>query len=309
MTRLHPSEHLPDFSLNGRLALITGSAQGLGFAIAQAYAASGASVILNGRDADRLAQAVNALREQGADAHAWQADLSDTDAMPAAFQVLCDKVGVPDILVNNVGMRLRKSLAEASPADIHQLMQTNLLSCVLLSRLAAEAMRQRVQTSAQQATQVAAQDMLQETTQPAGRPAMQQDAQWQGLQQAVRQDRRQGGRIITLTSIAGRLARAGDAIYPIAKQGLEGLVRALAVEYGPHGITSNGIAPGTFATETNAALAADPVRSPQVVGRNPLGRWASPDEIAGAAVFLASPAASYVNGHIMVVDGGFSVVF
>lgn len=281
MTRQHPSEHLPDFSLNGRLALITGSAQGLGFAIAQAYAASGATVILNGRDADRLAQAVNALREQGADAHAWQADLSDTDAMPAAFQALCDKVGVPDILVNNVGMRLRKSLAEASPSDIHQLMQTNLLSCVLLSRLAAEAMRQRGQTSALS----------------------------QGLQQAARQDRRQGGRIITLTSIAGRLARAGDAIYPIAKQGLEGLVRALAVEYGPHGITSNGIAPGTFATETNAALAADPVRSTQVVGRNPLGRWASPDEIAGAAVFLASPAASYVNGHILVVDGGFSVVF
>lgn len=120
---------------------------------------------------------------------------------------------------------------------------------------------------------------------------------------------RKRGSILTLTSIAGELARAGDAIYPVAKQGLSGMVRALAVEYGPYAITSNGIAPGTFATETNARLANDPVKGPIVVGRNPLGRWAAPAEITGAAVFLASPAASYVNGHILVVDGGFSITF
>src|SRR3546814_7004689 len=117
------------------------------------------------------------------------------------------------------------------------------------------------------------------------------------------------GRFITVTSIAGELARPGDAIYPIAKQGLAGIVRALAVEYGGQGITSNGIAPGTFATETNAELASDPIKGPIVVGRNPMARWANPDEITGAAVFLASPSASYVNGHILVVDGGFSVTF
>lgn len=95
----------------------------------------------------------------------------------------------------------------------------------------------------------------------------------------------------------------------MAKLGLQGLVHSLAVEFGPYGITSNGIAPGTFATESNRELANDPVKGPVVVGRNPLGRWAQPDEITGAAVFLASPCASYVNGHTLVVDGGFSVTF
>ena len=117
------------------------------------------------------------------------------------------------------------------------------------------------------------------------------------------------GRIISLSSIAGRIARPGDGIYPIAKQGIEGMVRALAVEFGPDGITSNGIAPGTFATESNVQLANDPVKGPAVLGRNPLQRWAKPNEITGAAVFLASEAASYVNGHVMVVDGGFSITF
>src|SRR3546814_15614200 len=87
------------------------------------------------------------------------------------------------------------------------------------------------------------------------------------------------------------------------------MVRALAVEYGGQGITSNGIAPGTFATETNAELASDPIKVPIVVGRNPMARWANPDEITGAAVFLASPSASFVNGHILGVDGGISVTF
>src|SRR5690606_19407064 len=101
----------------------------------------------------------------------------------------------------------------------------------------------------------------------------------------------------------------GDAIYPIAKHGMVGLVRALAVEYGPHGITSNGISPGTFATETNQELVEDAERSRIILGNNPLARWADPSEISGAAVFLASSSASYVNGHVLVVDGGFSVAF
>src|SRR5699024_7650122 len=108
---------------------------------------------------------------------------------------------------------------------------------------------------------------------------------------------------------AGRLARTEDTIYPIAKQGVEALVRALAVEFGPDGITSSGIAPGTFATESNELLARDPIKGTQVIGRNPLQRWAEPHEIAGAAVFVASKSADYVNGHIQVVDSGFSIAF
>ncbi|GAB2907187.1 SDR family oxidoreductase [Paralcaligenes sp. KSB-10] len=254
---------LPDFSLNNRLALVTGSTQGLGLVIAKAYAASGARVVINGRNPDHVARAVAALSSQGCLAYPFVHDIARLDTQEAAYAQLCAQIGVPDILVNNVGIRIRKTLGEASLAEIVELVNVDLIAGVHLSKLAAQAM----------AKSAAA------------------------------------GRIITMTSIAGELARAGDAIYPIAKQGLSGMVRALAVEYGPKAITSNGIAPGTFATEANAQLVDDPLKSKRVVGRNPLGRWGRPSEIAGAAVFLASPAASYVNGHILVVDGGFSITF
>ncbi len=119
---------------------------------------------------------------------------------------------------------------------------------------------------------------------------------------------RKSGRLIAVTSIAGTLVRADDAVYPTAKAGLTGMVRALAAEFGPHGITSNAIAPGFFATETNAHLAADPIRSAAFEKRTPMGRWGRPEEIAGAAVFLASAAASYVNGHVLTVDGGTTIM-
>ncbi|KXG86263.1 SDR family oxidoreductase [Agrobacterium bohemicum] len=115
------------------------------------------------------------------------------------------------------------------------------------------------------------------------------------------------GRIITITSILGHVVKPGDAIYPVAKQGLTGLMRSIAVEYGARGITSNAIAPGMFATETNAALAEDPDMMAFAKLRVPLERWGKPDEIAGAALFLASDAASFVNGHVLTVDGGMSV--
>ena len=112
------------------------------------------------------------------------------------------------------------------------------------------------------------------------------------------------GRLINLTSIAGHLALPNDTVYAAAKHGLTGFVRGLAVALGPFGITSNAIAPGGFATEANAAAKADPVLGPRFEQRTALGRWGEPDEIAGAAVFLASEAASYVTGHILFVDGG-----
>ena len=117
------------------------------------------------------------------------------------------------------------------------------------------------------------------------------------------------GRIIFVTSIAGPIARAGDAAYTAAKGGLAALTRALAVEYGADGITVNAIAPGYFATEANRDMIADAEVQAYLARRCPLKRWGEPGEIGGAALFLASDAASYVNGHILTVDGGLSASF
>lgn len=118
-----------------------------------------------------------------------------------------------------------------------------------------------------------------------------------------------GGRIINVTSIAGHVARAGDAAYTAAKAGLTGLTRAFAAEFGPSGITVNAIAPGFFATEANETMVKDPGVQTFLAARTSLGRWGKPEEIAGAAVFLASDAASYITGHVLFVDGGMTSHF
>jgi gluconate 5-dehydrogenase len=113
------------------------------------------------------------------------------------------------------------------------------------------------------------------------------------------------GRLIFVTSIAGIFGSRGDAAYNAAKAGLGGLMRSFACEYGVHGINSNAIAPGPFATESNDGITEE--RLERVRKRVPLGRRGEPHEIAGPAVFLASEAASYVNGHTLVVDAGYTV--
>jgi gluconate 5-dehydrogenase len=121
--------------------------------------------------------------------------------------------------------------------------------------------------------------------------------------------RRGWGRLIFVSSIAGPIARAGDPAYTAAKGGLDALMRSLAVEFGASGITVNAIAPGYFATSANTELIDDPAVTEFLARRCPLRRWGEPREIAGAAVFLASAAASYVNGHVLTVDGGLSASF
>jgi gluconate 5-dehydrogenase len=127
--------------------------------------------------------------------------------------------------------------------------------------------------------------------------------------EAGRQMARTGwGRIINIASVAGLIAAPGRASYVAAKHGIIGLTRSLALEFGAQGITANAVAPGFIATELNADMRRDVAIDQWVRSRNPIGRWGRPEEIAGAAVYLSSPLASFVNGAVLVADGGMSAV-
>ena len=114
------------------------------------------------------------------------------------------------------------------------------------------------------------------------------------------------GRIINISSVAAQIANSGDALYTASKGGLESLTRALAAEFGHAGVTVNAISPGFFATTPNQSMIDEPKIEAWLKTRTSLGRWADPEEISGSAVFLASDAASYITGHVLVVDGGMS---
>ena len=244
------------FSLEGRVALVTGSSRGLGWAIAKGFAEHGAIVVLNGRDPAALRRCAAELGG-GTDVVAF--DASDPAACERAVADVVARRGRLDILVNNAGITHRQPAAEFPTERWREVLDVNLTAPFVLSREAAKDMAKRG---------------------------------W--------------GRIVNIASVLSLVARPTIPPYVASKHGLIGLTRAFAVEYARRGITANAIAPGYFLTEFNAALKANLEFDRMIAARTPAGRWGDPDELVGAAVFLASDAAAYVNGATLTVDGGMT---
>lgn len=249
------------FSLAGRTALVTGSSQGIGFALAQALAAAGARVVLNGRDGARLAAARDALAAAvpGADVRTQGFDVTDADAVEAGVAAVEREVGAIDVLVNNAGMQHRGAFHEFPLEAWRRLQATNVDSVFLVGRAV-----------------------------------------------AARMVGRRRGRIVNVCSVQSELARPGIAPYTATKGAVKMLTKGMATDLGRHGIQVNGLAPGYFRTELTRALVADEAFSAWLAQRTPAGRWGEVHELAGAVVFLASDAASFVNGHVLLVDGGIT---
>ncbi len=243
------------FDLSGRRALVTGSSQGIGFALAKGLAAAGAQVVLNGRDATKLAAAAEQI--DGAETLAF--DATDHEFVRAAVDGFEASGRAIDILVNNAGMQHRAPLEDFPAEAFERLLQTNIASVFHVGQAVARHMIAR------------------------GR-----------------------GKIINIASVQTALARPSIAPYTATKGAVGNLTKGMATDWAKYGLNCNAIAPGYFDTPLNAALVADPTFSAWLEKRTPAGRWGRVDELQGACIFLASDAASFVNGHILYVDGGIT---
>ena len=245
------------FRLDGRLALVTGSSAGIGLGVARGLAQAGAAVVLNGRDASRLAATALQLRSEGLQVHERSFDVCDPTAVEAAVAEIESALGPIEVLVNNAGTQHRAPFHEFPAAEWDRLMRTNLDSVFHVGQAVARRMVPRKR-----------------------------------------------GRIINICSVMSELGRPTIAPYTASKGAVKMLTKGMAIDLGPHGINVNGIGPGYFKTELNARLVADEAFSGWLLNRTPSRRWGDVEDLAPAAVFLASDASRFVNGHILYVDGG-----
>jgi len=249
---------VPDiFSLEGRVALVTGAGTGIGAAIARALAAAGADVACHGNKhvpSDTAAE----IRKLGRRATVVTGDLRQPETADALVESTVRELGAIDILVNNAGTIRRSPAVDYSDEDWTAVVDINLTAVFRLCRAAGRRM--------------------------------------------LAQGR---GKIVNISSLLAFQGGITVPAYAASKGGVAQLTKALANEWAGKGVNVNAIAPGYIHTDNTAALAADPVRNRQITERIPAGRWGEPADLGGAAVFLAARASDYVNGHVLVVDGGW----
>ena len=249
------------FDLSGRLALVTGSSQGIGFAVAEGLAKAGANVVLNGRDKAKLASAVQQLQAKGCKAHSNAFDVTDEAEVTRGIAEIEAQHGSISILFNNAGMQFRTTLEDYPAEKWRELMRVNVESAFLVGKAVAKGMIARKQ-----------------------------------------------GKIVNICSVQSELGRPSIAPYTATKGAIKMLTKGMCADWAKHNIQINAIGPGYFKTPLNQALVDNPEFSSWLEKRTPAGRWGNVDELIGAAVFLASDASSFVNGHILYVDGGITSV-
>ncbi|MES0069915.1 SDR family oxidoreductase [Mesorhizobium sp. M0074] len=248
------------FDLSGKVALVTGSGQGIGLALARGLAECGALVVLNGRREQLLKEAATDLVKKGLSVKVAAFDVTDALSAQRGVEWVETSIGPIDILINNAGMQHRSALENFPEHKWDDLLRTNLSSIFYMSKAVAKGMISR------------------------GR-----------------------GKIINIGSVQSELARPGIAPYTATKGAVRNLTRGMCADWAKHGLQVNAIAPGYFKTPLNEALVRDREFSTWLERRTPAGRWGNVEELIGAAVFLASDASSFVNGHTLYVDGGITV--
>jgi len=250
---------LQQFSLAGKVAVVTGSSRGIGRAIAEGMAGAGAAVTVNGRNPETTQAVAGAIAAAGGKSLAVPADVGKVADIERLIKSTVATFGRLDILVNSAGISPHYKPAETmTEAEWDEVIAVNLKGVFLCC-------------------------------QAAGRVMIPQKS----------------GRIINISSIGGQVALPRLIAYCAAKGGIDQLTRVLAVEWAPHHILVNAISPGYIDTDLTKGLRQNAARRDALLRQVPLGRLGKPDEIAGAAIYLASDAASYVTGQTLDVDGGW----